>query len=244
MIGLSAMTGNSGIVDDNIPIPPSSLLEDILAWWMFNETAGSRLDATGNGYDLTDNGSVGSGTGLIKGAATITAASGQFLSSSSVMIPDGPFSVSLWFKPSIWTNGTCIWMQGSGSAILQGLQCSTTALLFRTGSGASFLTATKPSLNAWHHLVGTYDGDGLGKLFIDGRLKISNALLIFTDGALAAAVGANAAGTVPAKGSYDLMGLWTRALTDGEVEDGEVAGGEVAALYNAGAGLNYPFIGA
>jgi hypothetical protein len=60
------------------------LTDDLIAYWSMEETSGTRTDSAGSN-DLTDNGGVGSTTGIFGNAAEFGTTSGQYLS-----IPDNP----------------------------------------------------------------------------------------------------------------------------------------------------------
>ena len=59
--------------------PPSTLLNDLVAFWKLNETSGARLDSVGANH-LTDNNTVTSITGKVGNAAQFTAANLEYLS--------------------------------------------------------------------------------------------------------------------------------------------------------------------
>ena len=88
----------------------------------------------------------------------------------------------------------------------------------------------------------TYDGN-FAKVYLNGVLRATQTS------------GANYAGTsfvlgnnptnqsLGWNGAMQLCGVWSKKLTDGGVGTGTAATGEVAALYNLGAGKDYPFTG-
>jgi hypothetical protein len=83
----------------------------------------------------------------------------------------------------------------------------------------------------WYHLAFTYDGSNV-RVYRDGA-QVSSAALSGTMNASASGVrfGQQLESGNPFNGTFDEIGIWSRALT----------GAEITTLYNGGAGLSYPF---
>lgn len=52
------------------PVTGNGLLNNLLAFWEFDEASGNALDSSGNGHTLTATGTPGSGTGVVAGSRT------------------------------------------------------------------------------------------------------------------------------------------------------------------------------
>jgi hypothetical protein len=84
-----------------------ALTDDLQGWWNFEETSGTRYDETANNNDLTDNNTVGYGTGKIGNAAdfenTSSGDNDETLSivraSQTGLVITGDLSISVWVKP-------------------------------------------------------------------------------------------------------------------------------------------------
>ncbi len=206
----------------------SSLLTGLLAWYALNETPGnSRLDSSGAAQTLTEfTGSVASTAGVLGNAAQF-AADGHYLRRDGSLLGSATAcSFACFIKPT--DAGTYTWMSCTlGGALRVALRTSGGSV-FWTASGAYTLSAAIAS-GVFSHVAGTYDG-------INERLYV-NGVLVGTNPATAAfgisrfALGNTAAPGESALGALDLAGVWSRALT----------GAEITALYNAGAGRDYPF---
>jgi len=83
---------------------PSSLNTDLISYWKHDEASGNRVDSepTGTAQDLTDNGSIVSGTGKINNGSDLEASSSQWFSradSADLSLgADQAFSIALWVK--------------------------------------------------------------------------------------------------------------------------------------------------
>lgn len=103
---------------------------------------------------------------------------------------------------------------------------------------ASYFPKVNPTLNIWHHFVGTWDNiAGVGQLFFDGVLvafkkTVSAARITTSTGVVR--VGAAYSGASPHfgwDGIIDDFGIWSRVLRPAEVGD----------LYYGRVGRQYPF---
>lgn len=216
---------------------------NISSYWKLDETNGNAVDATINGNNLSNigtgsyipakiNNGYNSGSGNTKNTLHIA---------SNLGYTGGAFSVNFWFKQET--------PQGPGTNLdFFDLCDSSTAecLLAYEHSGTSFVINRfkNPSTSqtvSYAHTFSTstfemwtvvYDGTTL-YLYLNGALVGSNA------------AGGNGTGTIGSyfyigsngtnsflSGIWDEFGTWTRALSSTEI----------TALYNGGAGLQYPFI--
>ena len=225
-----------------------------IAYWTMNEETGVRVDATGNGNDLTDNNTVGFTAGVIGNAAS-TDGTNWLLASETLLDDAAAFSVSVWVqkiagvdiaKPifSGYGNqgkfGIIIYDTGDGNganihALYQiGADGATDRWFFASNDPLTILNNIAPLVDGnWYHVVLTYDGTTVS-LYINGQLVATNpasgTLNPFRgDQSLGIFFGsANDNLAVPT--NVDETGLWERALSSDEI----------VALYNTGNGLAYP----
>jgi len=119
----------------------------------------------------------------------------------------GGFSVSLWFKYDAAFAGLFNISSFSGQYGALSLYVSGYELIFRIGSDV----ATKVPMadtSSWHHVVGTYDGSTIKKIYLDGEFGDSDAYT--------AAIDFSGLKTI-------LAGFWSNAYTmDGKVADVKV----------------------
>jgi hypothetical protein len=103
-----------------------------------------------------------------------------------------------------------------------------------TTSGSATLGAFGSSIpnTTWIHLAGTYDG-ATARAYRDGVLVASPALAgtALHAGSMAVCFGRQVEVGAGMAGTLDEVGMWDRALSDGEVSE----------LYNSGAGKSHPF---
>lgn len=238
---------------DSIWVPIDTLTGQLVSFWKLDEASGTRDDAHSTN-NLTDNNTVTSAQGVRGDAAHFVIANSEFLSVADNATLDfvSAFSLSVWIKQTALVADQVIaakWTyQTQGSWVLQADNANSDELqlIIATSLGDSGTTLARTSdanlvAGTWYHLVMIYDGSQTGNA---NRLKfyVNNVQKTLTF-----------AGTIPASlqnstadfnlgkfggsltryfgGDMDLAGLWSRALAETEVR----------ALYNIGAGLNYPF---
>jgi hypothetical protein len=232
----------SRIVTGSGAAPADPLTVSLAAYWKFDEPAtGPRLDSLGI-TDLTDNNTVGATSGIISNGALFDATNSETLTAVS----NSNVQLSSSFSWNI-----CGWFRSSKSGV-QGI------IEKITGGGAR-----EWSLNFYSHLgfifFDLYDGNitNIGELTLSGvpnttyfisvgyDVDLNQTFGSVNDGAvvLQALTGSLVAGNADLRfGSFnassnfysgwmDEFGIWKRRLT----------AAEVTRLYNAGAGLTYPF---
>jgi hypothetical protein len=206
--------------------PPSPLLTGLVAYYKLD---GNLAVASGNGRDLTPSsptyGAGKIGQGLVTGAGSRTPLGGM---------TDDAASLAAWFKPT-----------GIGGGIYGGTvefdPTGTVPGLF--GLALFEDDAAPPSLQAfadgsafadeqvtageWSLAVVTWDGDLL-HFYVNGAVGPTDTAPP-PEGWSGAAF--RVATTIDTPTPIDEVGVWSRALS----------AGEVATLYNGGEGLTYPF---
>lgn len=233
-----------------------ALTTGLKAWWNLDEASGPRADSSGNANSLTDDNTVTSVAGVIGNAALFTAANSEDLSivDNASLAFTTALSVSFWLnqtdlgtlrtfigKWTYSTDGEFTINSGNVSAPDITILIATSAGDIGTGCQMDF-NDVDMTAGSWFHIVVVFDGSLVGNA---ARLKVwvNNVAktLTVTGGAVPATLLDGGAtfylgrfgGTLTRyyNGAMDLVGLWNRALTSGEVGQ----------LYNAGAGLTYPF---
>ena len=213
--------------------PSTGLLTGLLSFWELDETSGTRIDAHGS-IDLSENNSVGSGTGKIGNA--VDTSSGWLTSGHTYDLTTTGFSVSTWVNGTPTNIGPAVSQWQSGFGFLVGLDSTSYAaneFTFVLGNEPTYYVASYPQSSGWHHLVGVYDPVAdTSKLYVDGVLRhtLTSIPTIPLDGSAIFKIGTIDTGSeFTYSGLVDSTGLWGRPLT----------APEVTALYNSGSGLPY-----
>jgi len=222
----------------------SQLLTDLTAYWSLEETTGSAVDSSGNGWNGTLSGTVSQGTGGKLGKCyNFEADSSGFLNfgntlGSSFLL--GDLSVSCWVNVEsqpgnhgiIGTaNGENSWYIYNSAGLIIG-NISDGQTLTSTQSNSAVITGS------WYHVVYTVDRDGYAKLYVNGVLQNDQddisafaASNLSTTNQLNVGTWGDSYWQVCFDGKIDEVGIWSRVLTADEISD----------LYNSGSGLAYPF---
>jgi len=223
------------------------------AYWKLDETAGTRADATSNGYDLANDADVGYATGKFGNAAHfVNASAHRFYESTGTDDLDwgGTYStgqavgaLSCWFKATSGSVARTLATSGGSWAIRLGgddehkgeigiliVRGDNTQWWNWTGTGNTY------DDNAWHHLVVsleciTYAGTDLWlHVYLDNQLIINEYdnfnNTVHTAGYLNIS---QKSGGRTWNGDVDDFGLWKGAILDT---------GDVSALYNSGTGAS------
>jgi hypothetical protein len=234
-----------------------ALSDNIVSYWKLDESSGNIADATGGGWTGTNVNTVTFSSGKINNGANFASASSQqFTVSSSFtdLNSNTAFSFSYWMKRTD-TSNQFIGTRCNGSAHAQwniyvnNGGAGTPNVAFEispinNSSNQLACAATFANLQDgnWHHVVITYDGSRSTSgvtIYIDGSSRtvtsITNTLSTNAPTGSSMAIGSRTStfGSYY-DGSLDEFGIWSRALTSGEV----------TSLYNSGAGVQYPFLNA
>ncbi len=224
----------------------SAVSTSSIAYWKLNESSGNAADATGNGYTLTNTGSVSFNSALINNGADYgTSPTGKYLSISNALgITNGAISISLWVKLNAEI-GSGLWIfvthdSTTGKAqesIRYAYNGGTRELQFirytDTNGAPEIDYHIALGTSSWHHLVYSYNGATLSA-YVDGTLVGTTTASGSGTGTYSniTVLGDNSlANQYFASTKYDEIGIWPAGLTSADV----------TALYNSGAGLAYPF---
>ena len=176
--------------------------------------------------------------GIIGNDATLNGTSSR-ITSGTTGFPTGSSAgtISLWVKvaaqPS--TSQMYLYMYGAFSnnacrILYYGDSGGTKSIGF-AGYNADISYNTTLTTGSWFHIVGVYDGTN-SSLYLNGTLVVGPTAKTFnTSSGSTAIFGSTPTPTSYLNGYLDEVGIWSRALTSTEI----------TTLYNAGAGVQYPF---
>jgi len=197
-----------------------------IAYWRMNEADGTRVDATGNGNDLTDNNGVGLAAGKITGAASFSG-SNYLLAATPIIGVSDAFTIAGWVKPNSSNAGTYnIFFSEYGDFISLGVS-NTGSISVNAGSGDTLNAGAIPS-DQWTFVVCKGDGSNF-QVRIDGETVASGTYSGATN-PTPTEISGNAGNGAPFVGEICEMGVWLRELSDEEDET----------IRNGGNGLTYP----
>lgn len=223
----------------------TTLTDGLIAYWPMSEVSGSRADSVGS-HTLAQTGTVGSDTGKLTALAAEweTEDAGNYLSVISDDFDRGntSFTIAAWiYQYSVpggsplyrgivgtgvntWSGGWMLFASGYGVA----------SHIYHSGSSSLCHAVCDPYLNGWHLVVMRFDADDdTHNLYLDDVLGESQPETVGPQdqGSTTLWVG-NVGGTsYPWHGRIGPAMIWNRALTTDEMTE----------LYNAGAGIAYPF---
>lgn len=216
----------------------NSLLTGITHYWNFTS---NKVDLIASWTPTTDTVSISSGSKI--GNGCYFDGSTYFnLGSTSVNMATASFSISFHVYLLSLTNAYLFecWSTTPASRVLE-IRISTTgafivAVCDGSDTTASFTIQTSGSgnlavINTWYHLVVTFNQNGNMVLYVNNVAKGTKAVGVRNIATTSLVVGKNYSTSAYLNGYIDELGTWNRELTTGEV----------AALYNSGAGKQYPF---
>jgi len=209
----------------------NSLLTGLQAFYKLSDLT----DSSGNNLTLTNNGDVTFASGKIGDAAVFDAegAGGKYLVTPVSGGPGSGLTVSMWARLNdASVPGSLIQaVTGDFNGWFIALDGGTSQLAYLAGSGSwdvAELFGSPLSDNVWYHIVKRADATGV-KIYIDGAEAGSWANNTWTSAPIELGHFAyhNGSRDESWNGSIDAVGIWNRALNEGEV----------SALYNSGNGL-------
>ena len=186
------------------------------------------VDATGNGYTLTNNNGATFSAGHIGNAVDLSPTSDQYLSSSTFLNPiPAAGTFSLWIST---TNGEQTGVIISRYSTNGGIQLYVDGESIVADIRNATAINTGFTIGEWNHIVFTWSS-GVSKLYVNGALAVTGSFSeVGNSTNIPFIIGANSDGAIGSynfEGSIDAVGIWNRALVLGEVQ----------ALYNSGVGL-------
>ena len=231
----------------------STLTNGLVAYWPLNEASGTRSDLHSNSLDLTDNNTVGQGTGNVyANAADFEETNSEYLTRSSTdLLQPLSFTISMWIKPEDLTGPVTPLLSKHDS-----MESEQSYLLYyypptnklywaiyendgAGGPGGSVPqanTGSSPmSSGSWYHIVVTCDDQNQSQLILnDGTPFTASLTDSMYQSSSVFSFGAYYSGGAPVASSYfdglmEAVSFYNRVLT----------AAEITSLYNSGAGLEY-----
>jgi len=235
----------------------TDLSTSLVSYWEMEQSAGATAVDSHGSNDLSDNGTVGTATGILGEGADYEESSSQYhsitdASQTGLDFTAGDVSFSAWVKFESFADGLFpIYAKSDGSGSSGGIHIHhwDTSDRFRiqfykAPSGFSRVWWTwAPSLSTWYHIVVVVDLDSVGssKLYING---VDQGAVDGTDGSSATGTNNNSepaligryetASAVYADGVIDEMGIWSKVLGVDEVR--ALYGYGTPPVYDAGGG--------
>jgi concanavalin A-like lectin/glucanase superfamily protein len=223
---------------------PSTLLNGLISYWKLDEASGVAIDSVG-ANTLTDNNTVTSAAGKVAGARQFTAAQSEWLScadNAALSTGDIDFSIAVWINLNAGVTTRVVASKGNLGAYTTAEfsveHSGGATITFYVGNGAASANVGKAlAVSGWHFVVAWHDS-----VANTINIQVDNGTLASTsysggsyDSAFDFNIGkwANYAGGY-FDGLIDELAIWKRLLT----------AAERTSLYNAGAGITHPFVGA
>lgn len=214
-----------------------------IAFWNFDESSGNAVDATGNGYTLTNNNTITYTTGKINNCATLGTGNTNKYFSATVVDPDSynsGFSISFWLYfntvPSGSDNDIFEFQDTSNSGIFMRVNSSTsTEFRFGTGNagdrGQTSYTSSWSS-GTWYHIAMVHNATS-NTYYVNGSQVAQKTTGTITLGGNQSTlnIGRNTANVNYSNVRYDMFGVFGYELSSAQVTE----------LYNAGTGIQFPF---
>lgn len=227
-----------------------ALTDNLVAYYSLDESSGNAVDATGNGFTMTNNGTTAFAAALINNGADYgtTNSTKSFQVNNDLGIAGGAITISTWVKlrTEISSGIQGIAIQGDAGTdvnyiIAYDYNGGTRRLQFnrQKQSVSNNITNGTATLGTagWNYIVLTYDGTNVAG-WLNGT-QVASDLSTSGSGSAGAfdmfRIGGNdnQYTNLYISAYQDETGIWSRALTSTEIAD----------LYNGGAGFAYPFSG-
>jgi len=207
---------------------------NLLAYYKLDETSGTNVEDSVNGYNGTNDGATVNQVGKIERAYNFD---GNDKIYNTDTILNSPYvTVSGWVNADTWGSANDLIgkrniVSGSYWEIRMGAT-QTYLVSARTAGDGSVGSTTAPILNEWIMVTGVFNETGL-YLYFDGVLNNSvintNALSAGGYGNLTIGYQDEGVGRYYFNGTIDEVGIWNRTLSQSEITQ----------LYNSGSGLTY-----
>lgn len=227
-----------------------ALTDNLRAYYKLDESSGDPADSSGNGYTLTNNGTVAFSSGKINNGADFANTSTKYFRRTGASVlgltATTSVSVSLWFKivsePNTDEELFYIFHKLAAGSLIRALYYyngGTRQLLIGRNGAVTAYASYNGNFgdNTWRHLVVVFNGSTI-EYYLNGT-SVASASVSGTYDSSGAAQSAGfglsdlafGTGDGSLNGMLDEVGVWDRALTSTEV----------TSLYNSGNGLAYPF---
>lgn len=205
------------------------------------EASGPRADSVG-ATTLTDVNTVGTAAGIIDQSALFVAANSEYLSAVSnaaISTGDIDFTLMCWVFPNTFSATSLLIAKRNTAADLNieyllWLSGNQATMYIGDGVGGNFNGGSTAVLTAgaWHQIFGWWDSAaGTVNVSLDNAAPVTAATAVNPAAFTRPLTIGGFAGGSYADARIDEVGIWKRLLT----------APERTALYNAGAGLAFPF---
>jgi len=227
-----------------VPPPPCvPLPQGLVSWWKAENNA---LDQIGSNSGTLQNGATFAAAQLGQSFSFDGVNGYVRIPRSTSLIPSNQLTIEFWMRAS--ANNSMTSLQGLvtsdfyGISISPGVQSRFGVDFFISTNNGGFFSQVSTAngggavvtSNAWHHIAGIYDGSKI-QLYIDGiawgnSVSVSGAISPMPSNGFLSIGSESGRTTCPFcnrffNGAIDEVGIYTRALS----------AGEIAAIYNAGA---------
>ena len=204
-------------------VPETGLMQGLLAFWKMDEETGLRVDATGNGNDLSDTNAVGFDLGKYGNAAAFDGTN-SLSAASPIIAGDSDFTIAAWIKPSEFNSYNIV----ASNFPLVSFGLNSGYVHFYAG-GPNDCNGDLVTINEWSLITFRREGDSCFASVNAGTPATIGATNTEAPANFTIGQEANREGYF--KGLVDEIGVWNRALSDAEISE----------LYNNGNGISYPF---
>lgn len=218
-----------------------ALIDNIVSYWKLDEASGNAADSAGSNT-LTNTNTATFGAAKINNGAYLASASSQYFvktSPSGIPVGNSARSFNVWYySPDASTVQKNHCLIGYGAASNYALQhfgigwdgVSSSSLVWN-GYAADVIQNYTFLNNTWYMLTGTFNGT-TARVYVNGtELGAGTNVSNWNTSSSDLNVGRSIQVAYYLNGRMDEVGIWSRALS----------GAEITELYNAGAGLQYPF---
>lgn len=208
---------------------PVFMSNGLVGYWKMDEAAANSCsggindscDISGNGLDGAWNGDVAVTNGKY-GKGTVFDGTGDYVSvsNSSILKPVKTFTISTWFKSSLYGNSRIL-SNGDGTNGYELILNGANRLEFNVGVNGTehdiMSDSTALADGTWHQVIGTYDGSTI-KMYIDGVLQNDQEAIAGTVsyGSQSLTFGATSTPAFYFTGSLDETRVFNRALNSTE----------------------------
>ena len=206
-----------------------ALADNIVAYW---KMTGNSNDSVGSNNGTDTSITYGASTGIIDQGAIFASSNPSYISIADTSFPAGSSNrtFNMWYKPSAQGNQMLFYYGTPALNQSQGIYYNGSILEYNN-FGADLDISQTLSNGTWYMLTATYNGT-TAELFVNSSSIGSGARSFNTTSSLGLAkFGRDNLANYPLDGTLDEVGIWSRVLS----------GAQLTQLYNAGAGLQYPF---
>jgi hypothetical protein len=242
LLGSSIFTEGLNLRNTSGIAAPSSLLTGIVSYWSLDEASGNAIDAAGGGDNGTSYNVTQNVTGKINKAYAFNGTNSYIdIGNKSNLSLTSSGSISAWIYPTNITHMGMIVSKGNAGNDLNGFNLGFlyNTLYWELANSTTHLSggytiAGHIVNNTWYLVTLTWDGSHVN-LYLNGAAVTAPVAQTVTpvSSLYSFRIGARGdyLGSTLFQGTIDEVGAWNRALSSTEV----------TGLYNAGAGLQYPF---